>query len=143
MKMISEREILDAIENKLESLELFQSVRRPENVISDHELLDLLPDLTQFPAAVLLVRQTERSDSFMASKAVDLIVIGRYFGLDTERAANETMRETVEGAFRQTQCVAFADRGEILIMLDNVEKLILGNEFSAWNLRLTVKILDY
>ncbi len=78
--MISEREILDAIENKLENLEIFQSVRRPENVISDHE---------------------------------------------------------------QTQCVAFADRGEILIMLDDVEKLILGNEFSAWNLRLTVKILDY
>ena len=141
--MISKREILNVMQEKLESLGLFETVRQPENISSELNLLEQLPDLIQFPAAVLLVRQTERSDNFMASKAVDLIVIGRYFGLDTERDANETMRETVEGAFRQTQCVAFAERGQILIMLDNVEKLILGNEFSAWNLRLTVKILDY
>ena len=141
--MISKREILDAVQNKLENLELFQTVLRPENATSELKLLELLPELTRFPAAVLIVRQFGRQDSHLASMQFDLVVIGQYFGLETERAACESLEETTEEAFRPTGCIDFENRGQALVMLDEAIPMELGPEYLAWNLSFEVKILNY
>ena len=142
--MISKREILNVVQAKLESLELFQTVRQPENCVSDLSLLEQLPDLTRFPAAVLLVRQSSRQDSHLGSMSVDLVVIGQYFGLDTERAVCEQMQQTVEDAFSQTGCINFDNnRGQALVLLDDVSPMTLGPEYLAWNFSFEIKILNY
>ena len=141
--MISKREILDVVQNKLESLELFQTVLRPENATSELKLLDLLPELTRFPAAVLIVRHFSRQDTHLASMQFDLVVIGRYFGLETERAVCESIEETTEEAFRQTGCIDFENRGQALVMLDEAIPMELGPEYLAWELSFEVKILNY
>ena len=141
--MISKREILDVVQNKLESLEQFQTVLQPENAVSDLNLLDRLPELTNFPAAVLIVRQFSRQDVHLASMQFDLVVIGRYFGLESERAACESLEETTEEAFRQTGCIEFANRGQALVMLEDVIPMELGPEYLAWNFSFEVKLLNY
>ena len=141
--MISERDILNAIQGKLETLELFQTIRQPGNRVSDHDLLDLLPDLTQFPAAVLLARRTSQSDTHLSSTWVELTVIGRYFGLESERTACETLRETVTEAFRQTSSATFQNKGQLLIVLEEIVPVVLGNEYMAWNIGLEAKCLNY
>ena len=141
--MISKREILDVVQNKLESLERFQTVRQPENATSEFKLLELLPELTEFPAAVLIVRQFSRQDTNLASMQFDLVVIGQYFGLESERAACESLEETTEEAFRQTGCIDFENRGQALVMLDDVIPMELGPEYLAWQLSFEVKILNY
>ena len=141
--MISKREILNVVQAKLESLELFQTVRQPENCVSDLSLLEQLPDLTRFPAAVLLVRQSSRQDSHLGTMSVDLVVIGQYFGLDDQRTACETLQQTVEDAFSQTGCINFEDRGQALVLLDDVTPMTLGPEYLAWNFSFEIKILNY
>ena len=141
--MISKREILNVMQGKLESLNVFQSVRQPENTASELNLLELLPDLTVFPAAVLLVRQSCRQDNHLGSMRLDLVVIGQYFGQDSERAACESPQETVEEAFRRTGSIEFANRGQALVLLDDIVPLQLGAEYLAWNFSFEVKILNY
>ena len=141
--MISKREILNAMQHKLESLNLFQTIRQLENAGSDLNLLEKLPDLTLFPAAILMVRQSERQDRHLGSMQVDLVVIGQYFGLENERTACETLQETVEDAFSQTSCIDFDNRGQVLVLFNEIVPLTLGSEYLAWNFSLEVKILNY
>ena len=140
--MVLDRDILNRIQQKLESLNLFQTIRQPANVISTHDLLDMLPDLTQFPAAILLAQSTTQSDH-LAFSQIDLVVIGRYFGLESERNLCETMRKTTAEAFRQTIGVEFENSGQALIMLNEISPLMLGSEYLAWNLSFEAKILNY
>ena len=141
--MISKREILNVMQIKLESLNLFQTIRQLENAGSDLNLLEKLPDLTLFPAAILMVRQSERQDRHLGSMQVDLVVIGQYFGLENERTACETLQETVEDAFSQTSCIDFDNRGQVLVLFNEIVPLTLGSEYLAWNFSLEVKILNY
>ena len=141
--MISKREILNVMQSKLESLNLFQTIRQLENAGSDLNLFEKLPDLTLFPAAILMVRQSERQDRHLGSMQVDLVVIGQYFGLENERTACETLQETVEDAFSQTSCIDFDNRGQVLVLFNEIVPLTLGSEYLAWNFSLEVKILNY
>jgi len=110
---------------------------------SDLNLLEKLPDLTLFPAATLIVRQSERQDRHLGSMQVDLVVIGQYFGLENERTACETLQETVEEAFSQTPCIDFENRGQVLVLFDEIAPMTLGPEYLAWNFSFEVKILNY
>ncbi|OQA87871.1 MAG: hypothetical protein BWY31_00525 [Lentisphaerae bacterium ADurb.Bin242] len=141
--MLTEREMLNALREKLETEEIFREIRILDNEIGYTALFEALPDLTNFPAAIIATGEVMMENGGYTSRtSIDVIVIDTYYGNDakTEESQN-VLKKTTEAlncnGFAKPLCI-----NKVHYIFERITKLFLGDEYLVWNIRLVAKAIN-
>lgn len=142
--MLTEREMLNALREKLESEEIFREIRILDNEIGYTSLFEALPDLTNFPAAVLGAgNMTMENGGYTSRTSINVVVIDTYYGNDAKTAESQNvLKKTAEAlncsVFARPLCI-----NNVHYVFDRIEKLKINDEHIAWRIKLTAKAANF
>lgn len=141
--MLTEREMLNALREKLETEEIFREIRILDNEIGYTALFEALPDLTNFPATIIAAGEVMMENGGYTSRtSIDVIVIDTYYGND---AKTEESQNVLKKAAEALNCNVFAQSlciNNVHYIFERITKLFLGDEYLVWNIRLVAKAIN-
>ena len=141
--MITERTMLRALKNKIETENIFQEVRILGNEIISERLLNELPELTKFPACLLCAGSRSLENNGCTTRTpIEAVVIASCYGGESDLdAADEVLAQTMTLLKCDSYSEVLSIDG-IYYLFEQCEKLHFDPQHIAWKLRFTAKALN-
>ena len=141
--MITERTMLRALKNKIETENIFQEVRILGNEIISERLLNELPELTRLPACLLCAGNRSLENKGCTSRTpIEAVVIASCYGGESDLDATD---EVLERTMTLLKCNSYSEVLSIdgvYYLFEQCEKLHFDPQHIAWKLRFTAKALN-
>ena len=132
-------EIMSAVKNRIEQIGILKEVRVVENQIIFGRLLDTVPDLTGYPAALVCGGETLMKNGGVTCEVIiDVIVIDQFFDILGKTDESKMIMIKTRDLFAPALNGQLFSINEYHFMIRGVENIKLNPEHIAWNIKLTV-----